>query len=122
MKVIVIIPARSGSKSLPNKNILPLNGIPLLCYSVSYALKCNLVSRVVVSTDSEEFAEIARSCGADVPFIRPAEYAMDSSRDYSFMRHALDYYDSIGHHCPALRVPRADTRLTVYRPTQVRIG
>jgi len=96
MKVIVIIPARSGSKSLPNKNILPLNGIPLLCYSVSYALKCNLVSRVVVSTDSEEFAEIARSCGADVPFIRPAEYAMDNTRDYAFMKHALDFYDSIG--------------------------
>ena len=96
MKVVVIIPARSGSKSLPKKNILPLNGKPLLCYSVSYALKSNLVNKVIVSTDSEEFAEIAKNCGADVPFLRPAKISMDNTRDYPFMRHALDYLDSVG--------------------------
>ena len=96
MKVVVIIPARSGSKSLPNKNILPLKGKPLLYYSVSYALKSDLVNRVIVSTDSEEFAEIAKNCGADVPFLRPAEISMDNTRDYPFMRHALDYLDSVG--------------------------
>lgn len=95
MKIIVIIPARSGSKSLPNKNILPLNGKPLVYYSVSYALKSEIVDKVIVSTDSDEYAEIARNCGADVPFIRPANISTDDSRDYSFMRHALDYYDSI---------------------------
>ena len=96
MKVIVIIPARSGSKSLPNKNILPLKGKPLLCYSISYGLESDIVDKVIVSTDSEEFAEIAKTYGADIPFIRPAELAMDNTRDYPFMRHALDYFDSIG--------------------------
>ncbi len=96
MKVIVIIPARSGSKSLPNKNILPLKGKPLLCYSISYGLESDIVDKVIVSTDSEEFAEIAKSYGADIPFIRPAELAMDNTRDYPFMRHALDYFESIG--------------------------
>lgn len=96
LKAIVIIPARSGSKSLPKKNILPLNGKPMLCYSVSYGLNCDAVGKVVVSTDSEEFAEVARSCGADVPFIRPAELAEDNTRDYPVMRHAMDYFESIG--------------------------
>ncbi|PRM88153.1 acylneuraminate cytidylyltransferase family protein [Aliarcobacter cryaerophilus] len=96
LKVAVIIPARSGSKSLPKKNILPLNGKPMLCYSVAYGLKSEVVSKVVVSTDSEEFADVARSCGADVPFIRPAQYAQDNTRDYPVMRHALDYFESVG--------------------------
>ena len=96
MKVVVIIPARSGSKSLPNKNILPLNGKPLLCYSVDYGLKSDIVNKVVVSTDSLEFAEIAKKSGAEVPFIRPAELAEDNTRDYPFMRHALDFFESKG--------------------------
>lgn len=96
LKIVVIIPARSGSKSLPKKNILPLNGKPMLCYSVYYGLSNNAVDKVVVSTDSEEFAEVARGCGADVPFIRPAELAEDNTRDYPVMRHAMDYFESIG--------------------------
>jgi N-acylneuraminate cytidylyltransferase len=96
LKVIAIIPARSGSKSLPKKNILPLNGKPMLCYSVEYGLNSNIVSKVIVSTDSEEFADIARNCGAEVPFIRPFELAQDNTRDYPVMRHAFDYFESIG--------------------------
>ena len=96
MKAVVIIPARSGSKSLPNKNILPLKGKPMLFYSVSYGLKSNDVDKVVVSTDSDKFAEVAKGCGADVPFIRPAELAQDNTRDYPVMKHALDYFESIG--------------------------
>lgn len=95
LKVIVIIPARSGSKSLPKKNILPLNGKPMLCYSVEYGLNSDIVSKVVVSTDSEEFAQIARNCGAEVPFIRPSEFAQDNTRDYPVMRHAFEYFESI---------------------------
>ena len=94
MKVVVIIPARSGSKSLPNKNILSLNGKPMLCHSVSYALRSKVVNKVVVSTDSNDFAEIAKNCGADVPFIRPAKLALDNTQDYPVMRHALDYFES----------------------------
>ena len=96
MNVIVIIPARSGSKSLQKKNILLFNGKPMLCHSVSYALESNAVNKVVVSTDSEEFAKVARSCGAEVPFIRPAELAQDNTQDYPFIKHALDYFESIG--------------------------
>ena len=96
MKVVVIIPARSGSKSLPSKNILLLNGKPMLSYSVSYGLRSDVVDKVLVSTDSIKFAEVARDCGADVPFIRPAEFAEDNTRDYPVVRHALDYFESRG--------------------------
>jgi CMP-N,N'-diacetyllegionaminic acid synthase len=94
-KIIVIIPARSGSKSLPNKNILPLNDKPLLCYSVDYALTCKSVNKVVVSTDSEYIASIAKECGAEAPFLRPSEYSQDSTRDYPVIKHALNYFDAI---------------------------
>jgi CMP-N,N'-diacetyllegionaminic acid synthase len=97
-KVITIIPAREGSKSLLNKNILLLDGIPLLCHSVKYSLNAPEIVKTIVSTDSKEIAEIAKKCGAEVPFIRPLEYSQDDSRDYAFMRHALDYFDSIGEH------------------------
>lgn len=95
-KIIVIIPARSGSKSLVKKNILPLNGKPLLCYSVSYGLKCKLVDKVIVSTDSKEFSDIAAKCGAEIPFLRPSEFSQDDTKDYPVVRHALDYFESIG--------------------------
>jgi len=96
LRVAVVIPARSGSKSLPRKNIQPLNGKPMLCYSVSYGLASKIVQKVIVSTDSEDFAQIARDCGAEVPFIRPSELAEDNTRDYPVLRHALDYFESIG--------------------------
>ena len=96
MRIIVIIPARGGSKSLRNKNVLPLNGVPLLCYSVAYSLKSKIVTSTVVSTDSPKIAAIAKECGAMVPFLRPERIARDNSRDYPFMRHALDYFESKG--------------------------
>ncbi len=96
MRVVSIIPARGGSKSLPRKNILPLDGKPLLCYSVAYSRGCPMVEKTVVSTDSGEFAEIASACGASVPFIRPEEYAQDDTPDYPVMRHALDFFESQG--------------------------
>ena len=83
LKVITIIPAREGSKSLPNKNILLLDGKPLLCHSVKYSLNAIEVSRTIVSTDSQEIAGIAKKCGAEVPFLRPLEYAQDDTRDYT---------------------------------------
>jgi len=95
MTIYTVIPARSGSKSIPKKNIRPLRGKPLLQYSVEYSLQCPLVLRTVVSTDSEEFAQVARNCGADVPFLRPAEFARDDTQDYPVIRHALDALESI---------------------------
>ena len=96
MKIIVIIPARGGSKSLPKKNILLLKGKPLLCYSIDYSLMSQLVTSTVVSTDSSEIAEIAKRSGASVPFIRPAEFSKDNTRDYPVIRHAFDFFEAQG--------------------------
>ena len=70
---VALIPARSGSKRVPDKNIRPLAGHPLIAYSISAALQSQIFAAVVVSTDSERYAEIARHYGAEVPFMRPAE-------------------------------------------------
>lgn len=96
MRILTVVPARCGSKSLPNKNILLLNGEPLLCHSISYSLKSKVVSATIVSTDSQEIANIAKKCGAAVPFIRPKEFAMDDTRDYPVLRHALDFFEAQG--------------------------
>tara|TARA_B110000902_G_scaffold164195_1_gene187651 strand:- start:2966 stop:3658 length:693 start_codon:yes stop_codon:yes gene_type:complete len=96
MKVITVIPARSGSKSIPKKNIQLLDGKPLLSYSIKYSLSSNLVSNTIVSTDCSSIAEIATQNGASVPFLRPAHYAEDNSQDYQFMRHALDFFEGKG--------------------------
>ena len=90
MKIYTVIPARGGSKGIPKKNIRPLCGRPLLQYSVEYSLKCPLVSRTIVSTDSEEIAAVAKNCGAEAPFLRPAELAQDHTPDYPVFRHALE--------------------------------
>ena len=71
LKILALIPARSGSKGLPNKNIMPLNGKPLIAYSIEHALDTPEINRVIVSTDSKEYAKIARDYGAETPFIRP---------------------------------------------------
>ena len=78
-KVIAVIPARGGSKGLPDKNIRPLCGKPLIAYTIEAALSAVLIDRVVVSTDDEQIAEIAKQYGAEVPFLRPAAMAGDNS-------------------------------------------
>lgn len=90
MKVVAIIPARSGSKSVQHKNIRELNGKPMLAYSIEHALASKYINRVIVSTDSEEYAAIARTYGAEVPFLRPAEYATDTALDLDVFYHVLD--------------------------------
>ena len=90
-KYIAIIPARSGSKGVPDKNIKPLAGKPLLAYSIAAARATNGIDRVIVSTDSTRYADIAREYGAEVPFLRPAEYSGDRVGDYPVIKHALDW-------------------------------
>lgn len=90
-EVLAVIPARSGSKSVIDKNIRLINGKPMIAYSIEHALKAPGIDRVIVSTDSEKYAEIARKYGAEVPFIRPAEYATDTALDLDVFRHALSY-------------------------------
>lgn len=99
MNICTVIPARGGSKSIKKKNIQPLNDKPLLAYSIEYSRSCPLVSVTFVSTDSPEIQTIAKEFGAFAAFLRPAEFATDDSRDYPFMRHALealeDHFDQI---------------------------
>lgn len=91
--IIAIIPARAGSKGIPDKNIKNLAGHPLLAYSIAVARLAD-IDQVIVSTDSKYYAEIAKSYGAEVPFIRPVEISKDGSIDYQFMKHAMEWYKS----------------------------
>lgn len=90
-EVLAIIPARSGSKSIPHKNIRRILGKPMLAHSIEHALQCPLINRVIVSTDSEEYAKIAEEYGAEVPFIRPDNIATDESLDIEVFMHALSF-------------------------------
>lgn len=85
--ITAIIPARGGSKSIPRKNIIDINGYPLISYSIAACKLCKNIDRVVVSTDDEEIAKISLHYGAEVPFIRPKEYAQDHSTDVDFLLH-----------------------------------
>ena len=95
MKTLVVIPARIGSKSVPKKNIKLLKNKPLINYTIEYALNSNLPDKIVVSTDSEEIANIARKAGAEVPFIRPKELAEDNVRDFPVAYHAITTIEKI---------------------------
>ena len=94
MKYIALICARGGSKTLPRKNIKLLGGIPLIGWSINIAKKIERVSRVIVSTDSEEIAKIALEYGAEVPFIRPQDLALDDSSEWLVWRHAINFLES----------------------------
>lgn len=87
-----IIPARGGSKGVPRKNIRLLKGFPLIAYSIAAAKLSKHTERVIVSTESSEIAEIAQQYGAEVPFIRPAEFAQDRSPDIDFIQHAINWF------------------------------
>lgn len=89
-KFLAIIPARGGSKGLPGKNIRLLNGKPLIAWSILAAKKSKYLDRVIVSTDSEEIATVAQQWGADVPFLRPAELATDTTSSIDVILHAID--------------------------------
>ncbi|MFA5920952.1 MAG: acylneuraminate cytidylyltransferase family protein [Methylococcaceae bacterium] len=89
--VIAIIPARSGSKGIKDKNLSNLCGYPLLAYSIVAAKLAQQIDRVLISTDSEHYAEVGRRYGAEVPFLRPPELAGDTSTDRDFMLHAMQW-------------------------------
>jgi CMP-N,N'-diacetyllegionaminic acid synthase len=90
---IAIIPARSGSKSIKDKNIAMLSGHPVLAYSIAAAKCSSLIDRVIISTDSIKYAEIAKKYGAEVPFLRPTEYSTDLSNDRDFLIHAMSWIE-----------------------------
>ena len=90
-EVLAIIPARGGSKGIPGKNIREFAGFPLVVYSIAAGRQAKTVTRVIVSTDSEEIAAVSRQYGAETPFLRPAEHAQDNTLDLPVFRHALEW-------------------------------
>ena len=101
-RVLALIPARGGSKGLPRKNILELSGKPLIAWTIEDALASAYVDSVVVSTDDEGIAQVARDHGAPVPFMRPDELASDSASSIDVVIHALDMLEQMGEHYDAL--------------------
>ncbi|WP_027327686.1 cytidylyltransferase domain-containing protein [Helicobacter pametensis] len=91
---LAIIPARSGSKGLPDKNIKDLCGHPLMAWSIKAGLGSKYIDRVVVSTDSQEYADIAKSYGAEAPFLRPKELSLDTSTTFDSIKHTIDFYQN----------------------------
>lgn len=96
MKIIGVIPARGGSKGVPGKNIKMLGGKPLLGYTADSALNSNLLSKVVLTTDDSRIAEVGLEFGLEVPFLRPAELALDTSPTLPVIQHVLDFYKNNG--------------------------
>jgi len=90
-KCVAIIPARGGSKRIPRKNIKPFHGKPLIAYSIETALKSKLFDQIIVSTDDEEIADVAKKYGAEVPFIRPKNLADDFTGTADVINHALEW-------------------------------
>jgi N-acylneuraminate cytidylyltransferase len=89
LNVLGLVPARGGSKGLPRKNLRPLAGLPLVAHSIRHSLGARLITRTVCSTDDPEIAAAARQHGAEVPFMRPADLASDTSTDTDYSRHAV---------------------------------
>jgi CMP-N,N'-diacetyllegionaminic acid synthase len=96
MRMLAVIPARGGSKGVPGKNLRPIAGKPLIAWSIEQALACPAITRTLVSTDDTAIAQVARDFGAQVPFLRPAELAQDTSATEPVMLHALDAYAAEG--------------------------
>lgn len=94
--IVAFVFARGGSKGLPRKNVLPLAGKPLIVYSIDVALALPRVSKVVVSTDDAEIADVARKAGAEVPFMRPAELATDTASEWLSWQHAINFLHRAG--------------------------
>ena len=94
--ILCIILARGGSKRLPGKNIKPFHGRPLISYAIAAVKDCSYVDTIVVSTDDEAIATVAREYGAEVPFMRPAELATDTATSLSAMQHAVTFYKEQG--------------------------
>jgi CMP-N,N'-diacetyllegionaminic acid synthase len=92
-KILGVIPARGGSKGIPNKNIIELGGKPLIKYTIEAALSSKYLTHCIVSTDSEEIAVVAKNSGAKVPFIRPAKLATDAAQSLPVILHALEYME-----------------------------
>lgn len=103
-EILAVIPARGGSKGVPRKNIRLLSGKPLISWTISTALKTECLNRVIVSTDDEEIADISKQSGAEVPFIRPQDFAQDETSDFPVYKHALEWLKENENYSPDIIV------------------
>ncbi len=103
-KVVALIPARAGSKSIPKKNVIDILGKPLIYWTIKTALECKYIGRTIVSTDSEEIRKISIDAGAEAPFIRPKKLASDTAVDFGVFRHALEWLEKKENFLPELLV------------------
>jgi N-acylneuraminate cytidylyltransferase len=102
--ILALIPARGGSKGIPRKNIRLFAGYPLIAWSIAAAKRSELVTRVIVSTDDEEIAAVAREWGAETPFLRPAEFAQDKTTDLPVFEHALKWLSDVEGYLPDILI------------------
>lgn len=114
-KPIAIIPARGGSKRLPRKNVLPLQGKPLIAWTIEAAIQSGIFERVIVNTDDDEIAAVAKQYGAQVPFMRPAVLATDTTTSIAVLKHQLEYHQAQGecYHDMVLLQPTSPLRTAV---------
>lgn len=116
MKILGLIPARGGSKRIPNKNIQLLNGTPLIAYTIEAAKGSKYINRIVVSTDSEKIASVAKLYGAEIPFLRPENISKADSTELEFFDHALNWFSENENYEPdliALLYPTSPFRKSV---------
>ena len=116
--VVALVPARAGSRRVPGKNVRPLRGHPLLAYTIAAAIDSGVFAAVVVSTDAEEIAALARHYGAEVPFLRPAEMAGDLSPDVEWVRYTVERLEAEGRRFDAFSILRPTSPLR--HPTTIR--
>ena len=116
-EILALIPARGGSKGIPHKNIREFAGFPLIAWSIAAGLQAKSISRVIVSTDDEKIAAVAREYGADVPFLRPSEFAQDRTLDLPVFEHALKWLEDIEGYKPDYVVQLRPT--SPIRPTDM---
>ena len=100
MKILCIIPARSGSKGIKNKNIIDYNGKPLIAWSIEQAIKSKYNMKIIVSSDSDEYIEISKKYGAEAPFKRPLSISQDLSTDFECINHAVNWLNENEQYIP----------------------
>ncbi len=109
-----IIPARGGSKGIKNKNIVNLCGKPLMYYTIKEALESKIIDKLIVSTDSEEIAKVAKDFGAEIPFMRPRKLATDNAKGIDVILHAIDWFESRGNKFDVVLVLQPTSPLRSY--------
>ena len=118
ISTVCLIPARSGSKRIVGKNVTNINGHPLIAYTISAAINSGVFDAVIVSTDSSEYAEIARHYGAEVPFLRPSEFSEDLSPDIEWVRYTLNELIARGRDFSQFSILRPTSPLRTCQPRQ----